>query len=60
MRGMRKFLSSITAVVLLGMLPIIFKLMGISEGLALASLGGIASVSSLYLGANVLRKKKDE
>lgn len=57
MRGYRKMTAIVIGIALNTLLPLVFSHFGVSEGVALASLGSIGTLVALYLGANVASKK---
>lgn len=56
MRSRKLWITSLLSV-LLYVAPIIYKLIGVSDNVALTALWCVAGIGSAYLGFNVLQKK---
>lgn len=53
----RKFISVILNMLMLIVIPILFQKIGVSESVTMMVLGGLSTLSTIYLGANVMAKK---
>lgn len=53
----RKFLVLFVEVLLIILVPLIYKAQDIGEGVMLAVIGAVAAAGSAYVGFNVLQKK---
>jgi hypothetical protein len=53
----RKFIITAVLGLLIYLGPVLYKLAGVSESVALLALGSVTTLGSAYLGFNVLQKK---